>query len=621
MNKDAHEVIADGMLNYKYKTIDNVDNENNVEEELKRLYKIVSAKEEELNYQTTLLSATQNKLLMNERIYSLMSEVSTDGFHYINYTTNFSIASAKWFEFFPIREGQMRDKAVLRSFIHEEDKNGYIKKRMDSYKRKEKFFEDSYRLKDNTWVKHYTKFIYDENDNLYEEINVFQDITKQKKQQERLEHLAYYDHLTGAYNRSYFIRWLDEKIEEAHRDNKLVQLLYIDIDYFKRVNDSMGFKIGDELILKMSEILERFQTDTIKIGRFSNDEFAIGLSDVDSCDAADILYEKLLERLKQPIFLSNGIEYYLTISAGMAEYDHEIGSGLELIRAADLAMYHAKRMGKNGIWHYERKMMNNFINGILLEQRLKVAIEKENFHLVFQPQFDTATGKLRGVEELIRWNDEEYGMISPAEFIPLAEENGGIIKLGTWIIRESLKALKSWRDNYDYAGIMSINISTVQFRDPSFMDTLQYFTELYEIEPQKVEIEVTESVFIDDFNEMVEQIKELRSIGYKISLDDFGTGYSSLSYLKEIPMDTLKIDQTFVASIVDEESTCIITSSVIEMVQKLGLETIAEGVETKEQLEYLKGINCDVIQGYLLGRPIEESEIIEIIKMDSHKLL
>ncbi|NLZ81020.1 MAG: bifunctional diguanylate cyclase/phosphodiesterase [Clostridiales bacterium] len=618
MYQNTHEKMSDEILNYE---CENIVNENDVEEKLKKLHKIVSAKEEELSYQTTLLFATQNKLLTNERIYQLISEVSADGFHYINYTTNFSIASNKWFEFFPVREGQMRDKAILRSFIYEEDKNSYIKRRMDCYAGKEDFFEESYRLRDDTWVKHYTKFIYDENNDLCEEINVFQDITKQKKQQERLEHLAYYDHLTGAYNRTYFIRWLDEKIEEAHRDNKLVQLLYIDIDYFKRVNDSMGFKIGDELILKMSEILERFRTDNIKIGRFSNDEFAIGLSDVDSSDAADIIYEKLLEKLKQPIFLSNGVEYYLTISAGMAEYDYEIGSGLELVRAADLAMYHAKNMGRNGIWHYERKMMNNFINSISLEQRLKVAIEKENFYLVFQPQFDAITEKLRGVEELIRWNDEEYGMISPSEFIPLAEENGGIIKLGAWIIRESLKALSSWRDNYNYTGIISINISTVQFRDASFMDTLKYFTELYEIEPGKVEIEVTESVFIDDFNKMVEQIKELRSIGYKISLDDFGTGYSSLSYLKEIPMDTLKIDQSFVASIVDEESTCIITSSVIEMVQKLGLETIAEGVETKEQLEYLKKINCDVIQGYLLGRPIEESEIVKIIKLNNHKPL
>lgn len=614
MDKGTHEEMLSEILDYVF---EEDENENDIEDKLKKLYKVVLAKEEELNYKTTLLSATQKKLLTNERVYQLMSEVSTDGFHYINYTTNFSIASAKWFEFFPIREGQMRDRAILRSFIYEEDKNRFIKKRTDSYTMKEEFFEESYRLRDNTWIKHYTKFIYDENNNLCEEINVFKDITKQKKQQERLEHLAYYDFLTGAYNRTYFIRWLDEQIEDANRNNKLVQLLYIDMDYFKRVNDSMGFKIGDELILKMSEILERLQTDNIKIGRFSNDEFAVGLSDLDTSDAADIFYEKLLEKLKQPIFLSNGVEYYLTVSVGVAEYDHEIGSGLELIRAADLAMYHAKRIGRNGVCHYERKIMNNFIKSILLEQRLKVAIEKESFCLAFQPQFDAVSGKLRGVEELIRWRDEEFGSISPAEFIPLAEENGGIIKLGTWVIRESLKALSSWRDNYNYTGIMSINISTVQFRDPFFIDTLKYFTELYEIDPGTVELEVTESVFIYDFNEMVKQIKELRSIGYKISLDDFGTGYSSLSYLKEIPMDTLKIDRSFVASIVNEESTCIITSSLIEMVQKLGLETIAEGVETKDQLEYLRNINCDVIQGYLLGRPIEESEIIEILKSNN----
>lgn len=610
---ERHDNVAGEMLNCQSEVN---RNRSDMEEELKKLYKLVSDKEEELNFQSNLLAATQNKLVRKERIYYLMSEMATDGFHYINYTTNFSIASPKWFDFFPVREGQMRDKVLLRSYIHEEDKIDYIKKRMDSYDKKEEAFETTYRLKNGILLKQYSKFIYD-NNNLCEEINVFKDITQEVKQQERLEHLAYYDYLTGVYNRTYFIKWLDEKIEKAQIEEKQVELLYIDIDFFKRVNDSMGFKIGDELIISMSEILERFQSETVRIGRFSNDEFAVGISDVGSSDSASIIYEKLLDKLKQPIYLSNGVEYYLSVSAGIAEYDCEIGSGLELIRAADLAMYHAKRLGKNGVWRYERKLMNNFINSILLEQRLKVAIEKEKFQLVYQPQFDAMTGKLRGVEELVRWNDEEFGAISPSVFIPLAEENGGIIKLGSWIIRECLNSLKSWIDKYDYDGIMSINISTVQFRDPSFMDTLKYFTELYELNPDRIEIEVTESVFIDDFNEMVEQIKELRSLGYKISLDDFGTGYSSLSYLKEIPMDTLKIDRSFVSSIIDEESTCIITSSVIEMVQKLGLETIAEGVETKEQLEYLKGISCDVIQGYLLGRPIGETEIIDIINSNN----
>lgn len=276
-------------------------------------------------------------------------------------------------------------------------------------------------------------------------------------------------------------------------------------------------------------------------------------------------------------------------------------------------MFKAKSMGKDKIQYFDGAILNDFLQNVTIENKLKEAVFSQNFIMHFQPQFRTTDRGLRGVEALIRWRDDTGDMISPAVFIPIAEKNGTIVPIGTWVIEESLKAYAEWRRKYHYPLIMSINISAIQYKQPDFIDKLLQILEKYQISPYEIELEITESILIDDFEEITERLAILRDIGIKISLDDFGTGFSSLSYLKGLPIDTLKIDKSFIDTVITDENTRIITESIIYMVKKLGFETIAEGVETEEQFRYLNEISCDIIQGFYLGRPMPAEHIEKLL--------
>lgn len=565
-------------------------------------------------YENQTILKVYKDSLEEERIYQLVSDYANDGFLYCNYQEQSYFASKRWFQLFPISKNRLSDKACIYDCIQEKDRVDYEKKRLESIRQRSIEAEYYYELKKgNIYIHQTTHFEYDKEGRLTEEIAFYKDITKEWIQRTELEHMAYYDIFTNIYNRNYFTRWLDQRIREASELGYTIQMIYIDIDHFKWVNDSMGMHIGDEMLLRFVEILKIFETNDIQLGRFSNDEFGIGIGGTRDKDCAERIARQLVDRLKMPINLSNGIDYYITVSIGIAETGTEIKSAIELIQAADLAMFDIKRSGRNGMAYYKNGMMRDFVNIVTLEQRLQLAVEKLNFYLFYQPQYNISTDRLRGVEALIRWKDEELGYVKPSDFIPLAEENGTIQQIGEWVIQEGLVTLSRWCEKYQYQGIMSLNISAVQFRNGRFLNILEYYTSYYHLNPNQIEIELTESVLIDDIIETKALIKKIRDLGYKVSLDDFGTGYSSLSYLREVPIDTLKIDRSFITSILSDVNTGIITSSVIEMVQRLGLETIAEGVETKEQLDYLKNIHCINIQGYFLGKPMAEEEVVKLL--------
>ena len=270
-------------------------------------------------------------------------------------------------------------------------------------------------------------------------------------------------------------------------------------------------------------------------------------------------------------------------------------------------------MGKDKILYYDGTILDDFLKKVKIENKLKDAVFEQNFTMYYQPQFHTTDKVLRGVEALIRWRDDNGKMISPAVFIPIAEKNGAIVPIGTWVIEESLRAFAGWKRKYHYPMIMSLNVSAIQYRQPDFIEKVLRLMEKYDIEPSEIELEITESILIDDFNDITAKLVTLRDIGIKISLDDFGTGYSSLSYLKGLPIDTLKIDKSFIDTVITDENTRIITESIIYMVKKLGYETIAEGVETEEQYRYLNEIDCDNIQGYFLGKPMPSDKIENLL--------
>lgn len=307
--------------------------------------------------------------------------------------------------------------------------------------------------------------------------------------------------------------------------------------------------------------------------------------------------------------MSDGSEIRITVSVGVAEYPEASRSALELINYAELVVYRVKEMGRNNIQYFNAPILDDFLNSVELENKLKRAVSNRDFIMHYQPQYYTGSRHLRGVEALIRWRDKDGNLVSPDTFIPVAEKNGTIVSIGKWAMEESIRQYSLWRTQFGFPFVMSINISALQYKKEDFVDFLLSVLNKYKVRPSEVELEITESVLIDDFEAVSEKLKLLRGYGVRISLDDFGTGFSSLSYLKKLPIDTLKIDKSFIDTVLTDNSTQVITESILNMVKALGFESIAEGVEEEPQYDYLRSVGCDVIQGYLFGKPLPADEL------------
>lgn len=569
--------------------------------------------------ETQQISKDSNSL---EELYEYISSASNDGFQYINFQNGYSIISPKWKQLFEINDEENQYEKIVAEKICSEDRQKFLDKMQMIESQQETSYEIEYRIHDGrTWISHTGTNRYDENGEIIEKFSFFRDISELKEKQLELEYMAYFDNETGVYNRNYFVKRLERAVGKIPNSYNKVQVLYLDIDNYNIINDSVGFILGDELITKFAKMLNAYVTHTLKVGRFNNDEFAIAFYDAENDDSALNLYKDIIKKLEKPIELSDGSKVYVSVSAGIASYPTGGKTAVDLIRCADIAMYNVKQHGKNGMFVFEENMLKKFMKNVKLEQKLKTAVDTLSFMLYYQPQYYSEKKQLRGVEALIRWQLANGEYVSPGEFIPMAEKNGCIVNIGTWVIKHALADYAVWRKEYGYEGIISINISAIQLREKNFKDTLLHYVEMNQLSPEYIEIEITESVLIEDFETTISILGELRNRGFKVSLDDFGTGYSSLSYLRDIPIDTLKIDKSFVDTILLDDSTSIITDAVITMVKKLGLETIAEGVETEEQFEYLKNMHCDNIQGFLLGKPMPSEKLIEVIMEENKRKL
>ena len=557
-----------------------------------------------------------------EELYEYISSASNDGFQYINFQNGYSIISPKWKQLFEINDGENQYEKIVAEKICNEDRQKFLDKMQTIESHQETSYEIEYRIHDGrTWISHTGTNRYDENGEIIEKFSFFRDISELKEKQLELEYMAYFDSETGVYNRNYFVKRLERAVGKIPNSYNKVQVLYLDIDNYNIINDSVGFILGDELIIKFAKMLNEYVTHTLKVGRFNNDEFAIAFYDAEDDESALNLYKDIIKKLEKPIELSDGSKVYVSVSAGIASYPSGGKTAVDLIRCADIAMYNVKQHGKNGMFVFEENMLKKKKKNVKLEQKLKTTVDTLGFMLYYQPQYYSEKKELRGVEALIRWQLANGEYVSPGEFIPMAEKNGCIVNIGTWVIKHALADYTVWKNEYGYDGIISINISAIQLREKNFKDTLLHYVEINNLTPEHIEIEITESVLIEDFESTISILEELRNRGFKVSLDDFGTGYSSLSYLRDIPIDTLKIDKSFVDTILLDDSTSIITDAVITMVKKLGLETIAEGVETEEQFEYLKNMHCDNIQGFLLGKPMPSEKLIELIMEENKRKL
>ncbi len=432
---------------------------------------------------------------------------------------------------------------------------------------------------------------------------------------EQLRYSVYYDSLTTLHNRASLSNALSSAIEDARSSGGKFGLLLVDLDNLKHINDSQGHNVGDELIIKFSSLLHALETSSISCFRFSSDEFFILMKHLKSAQPLENIGNELRRKVN---------DMGVGLSGGLAIFPDDAQSDEELLRYTDLALSDAKKQGRNRICHFERQIKEVFLHRIDMENKLSEALKKRLFQLYYQPQFEVSTGKLRGFEALIRWHDSELGWVSPEKFIPLAEESRLVIPIGDWVIDTALMTLSQWERDKGFDGILSVNISPLQFKDKGFMKKLQDKVLWSKVNPKHLELEITEGVLIDDFEEILAKLNQIKDMEISISLDDFGTGYSSIRYLRVLPISTLKIDKSFIKDItLQGNKETDITESIVSMVAKMGLDTVAEGVETSEQYETLKGfgVNKVNVQGFLKGKPMPKYLCDKILSGDTDAIL
>lgn len=569
---------------------------------------------DELRYQVDLLNAMNQKLTNEERMLRMICETSSSAFLYVNFKNDEVKTIANWDFFFPnVEIKSINDMPKLFSQIEEE----YAVPLRDLlYLERTGISTDTAVVKlidGKTWVECEVSVVYDNTQKPTDKIIRFKNISKIKNQNDELTYMAYYDLLTGLYNRNYFVRLLADFIRKAEEENRIVAVMFVDIDDFRKINDGLGLVVGDEVVQQFGQFMSDFENENIIVSHFNADIYCIAIFDPCGNRSVEYIYKKIYERIRSPFLLSNGMEIMISVCVGVAEYPEAAKSTLELINCAEIVMFKAKGAGKDTIEYFDAPILNDFIQNVTIENKLKEAVFNQNFMLNFQPQYYTHNKKLRGVEALIRWRDADGLMISPSLFIPIAEKNGTIVPIGSWVIEESIKTFAEWKKNYGDDMILSLNISAIQYKRQEFVTSILSIIEKYNVKPEEIELEITESILIDNFREVLEKLHILREHGIRIALDDFGTGYSSLSYLKGLPINTLKIDKAFIDTMLQDDNAKIIIESIIYMVKKLGFETIAEGVENMQQFEYLKSIECDCIQGFLMGKPMPDKEIIKLL--------
>jgi diguanylate cyclase (GGDEF)-like protein len=433
-----------------------------------------------------------------------------------------------------------------------------------------------------------------------------------KKNEELLNQLAFFDDLTKLPNRKMVLDRLNHLIHLDKENIIPFYLIFLDIDNFKRVNDTMGHRSGDVLLQRIVEILKSVLDPEDMLGRIGGDEFTIIIQRNLSEDQILFHADKIRGKLAAPILVDH-VEIHSSASLGIAMFPRDGTEEIELMKCADTAMYKAKELGRNAVQFFKNSMKAEILKKISLEIQLRKAIINNLFWLAFQPQFFCDSRRLRGFEVLLRMEDKNLSPISPAIFIPVAEETGMIIQIGNWVIQEAFRSYQRIKKYLQQEIILSINISSRQLLYPDFPHIIRTTLKETGFDPRMVEFEITESIFIENMVIATAAVDELHNLGVRIALDDFGTGYSSLNYLRTLPIDVLKIDKSFVDNIAENSGNANLLHDIITLVHNLGISVVAEGVETESQMQYLITYSCDIIQGFFLGKPMREKELIEFI--------
>ena len=479
------------------------------------------------------------------------------------------------------------------------------------------FYEGMYHTKisdEDIWISMQTVPMYDADENIQGGLAIITDITERIKSEKKIRHQAFYDHLTGLANRITFNDRLEQQLSRLSRHNRFGAVLFIDLDHFKTINDSLGHHIGDTLLktfaLRASSTIRKEDT----FARLGGDEFVILLSDLshDEMQATELSLQvanKLHNIMKAPIEVEQQA-LHITISIGITLIGTKEKNINNILKHADIAMYEAKLAGRNTTRLFEKEMSLKIQEQLILDNELRLAIEHNQFELYYQPIVDTKNSKIISCEALIRWNHPTHGLVFPDSFIPYAEDSGLIIPIGDWVIKT---ACKEYREYEGKLKNIAINISSKQFNQEDFVTNLLKNTKKYNVNPSVLKLELTESVAIDNFSATTIKMKLLKSHGFSIAMDDFGTGYSSLSYLKNLPFDFLKIDRSFIQHILDNEDDASLVKTILTISKQFKFAVIAEGVETKEHVEFLKDLDCEFYQGYVISKAVPAEQFKKLL--------
>lgn len=441
-------------------------------------------------------------------------------------------------------------------------------------------------------------------------VAIIRDITEQYQSAEVIRHQAYFDTLTSLPNRFLALERLSQMLIEAERNNQQAAVFFLDIDDFKKVNDTLGHEVGDKLLIKAAARLQKVLRKEDTVGRLGGDEFIVLLRGLNAENSALAVAENLLNTFRDP-FKIDGRELILTTSIGIAMYPENGNSASDILRNADTAMYQAKALGRNTFSFFTTEMNLIMQRRLEIEEQMRGALERNEFEIHYQPQLDTKSKTVIGAEALLRWHNSVLGNITPDEFIPIAEHTGLIVPIGKYVIEQALSFLNTWQTSHQQNYTISVNLSPRQFRDKQFISFIKQALVTANVRPESLDLEITEGVLMRAQSYIQEALVEINNLGIKLAMDDFGTGYSSISYLRQYPFDELKIDRSFIQGIADNKADSDLVKATIAMSHSLGLTVVAEGVETEEQLKMLKALKCNFVQGYYYSKPLPAQQLLE----------
>ena len=511
-------------------------------------------------------------------------------------------------------------KTPFSSIVHPEDRERVTREVQEYSISGVSKFQQEYRIVtsegDVRWIDDRTKVERDIDGNVTHYQGIVIDINDRKLAEERILHQAHFDSLTDLPNRFLALDRLSQLIIEAERNKERIAVLFLDLDDFKKINDTLGHETGDKLLIEAAERLRNVVRSVDTVGRLGGDEFIVLLGGIADITDASLVAENLLNSFRNAFRIGDR-ELLLTASIGITVYPDDGDSSSVLLRNADSAMYHSKDLGRNTYSYFTDTMNQGVSRRLALEEQIHGAMDRGEFRLCYQPQVAIGSNRVIGVEALLRWHNPALGEIPPVEFIPIAEQTGLIVSIGQFVLREALEVSNEWRQKYAQRLTVAVNLSPRQFRDPNLVAFIEDAIRQSGSSGESLELEITEGVLMDSHSYTDDVLAALSSLGVGISMDDFGTGYSSLSYLRSYPFDALKIDRSFINDITEDKADRELVNAIIAMAHGLGLKVVAEGVETKQQLELLAEQGCDFAQGYLFSRPVSAEEILKMLECQS----